>query len=188
MSRADDKFLRSQAIRRTGGPRFVIRCARQWKGRGRDNLPLVDLWNYIINGGLSERRSTRCDRRGGPQPADDPGAPAGALLGADRAAGDPAPQRSPVRTKRTRADHRVIRTAALLGEVQRRPADAQSGPKHVVQDGLHGGGIDGAAERESDHQAAGCAGTGLRCRGRPERTNQASLLQAFYTTSGDITG
>jgi hypothetical protein len=62
-SQVDGKFLRSQAIRRTGGPRFVIRCARQWKGRGRDNLPLVDLWNTIINGGLSERRSTRCDRR-----------------------------------------------------------------------------------------------------------------------------
>jgi hypothetical protein len=29
LSRADGKFLRSQAIRRTGGPRFVIRCARQ---------------------------------------------------------------------------------------------------------------------------------------------------------------
>jgi hypothetical protein len=62
-SRADGKSLRSQAIRRTGWPRFVIRCARQCEGRGRDNLPLVDLWNYIINGGLSERRSTRCDRR-----------------------------------------------------------------------------------------------------------------------------
>lgn len=34
MSRADAKFLRSQAIRRIGGLRLVIRCARQWKGRG----------------------------------------------------------------------------------------------------------------------------------------------------------
>lgn len=60
--RADGKFLRSQAIRRTGGPRFVIRCARQWKGRGWDSLPLVDLWKYIINGGLPEPRATRGDR------------------------------------------------------------------------------------------------------------------------------
>jgi hypothetical protein len=45
-----------------GGRRFVIRCAGQWKGRGRDNLPLVDLWKYIINCGLSELRSTRGHR------------------------------------------------------------------------------------------------------------------------------
>ncbi len=30
--------------------------------RGRDNLPLVELWKYIINGGLSELRSTRGGR------------------------------------------------------------------------------------------------------------------------------
>jgi hypothetical protein len=34
--------------------RFVIRCAGQWKGRERDELPLVDPWKYIINGGLYE--------------------------------------------------------------------------------------------------------------------------------------
>jgi hypothetical protein len=39
----------------------VIRCAGQGKGRGWDNLPLVDLWNYIVNGGHPERRSTRGD-------------------------------------------------------------------------------------------------------------------------------
>jgi hypothetical protein len=65
LSCADGKFLRSQAIRRTGRPRFVIRCAGQWQGRGSDNLPLVDPWKYImkgVNGGLSELRSTRGDR------------------------------------------------------------------------------------------------------------------------------
>jgi hypothetical protein len=31
-------------------------------GRGRDNLPLVDLWKDIINGGLSELRATRGGR------------------------------------------------------------------------------------------------------------------------------
>jgi len=47
-----------------GASHFLrLRRAREPKGRGRDNLPLVDLWNYIINGGLAERRSTRCDRR-----------------------------------------------------------------------------------------------------------------------------
>jgi len=54
--------LRSQAIRRAGRPRFLIRCAGQWQGRGPDDLPLGDLWKYIINGNLSELRSTR----GGP--------------------------------------------------------------------------------------------------------------------------
>jgi hypothetical protein len=41
----------------------MLRRARDRKGRGRDNLPLVDLWNYIINGGLSERRSMRDGQR-----------------------------------------------------------------------------------------------------------------------------
>jgi hypothetical protein len=55
----DGKFPRSQAIGRTGASRFVApRRAREWKGRGRDNLPFVDAWNYIINGGFSERRAT----------------------------------------------------------------------------------------------------------------------------------
>jgi hypothetical protein len=49
-------------MRRLGGPCFVIRCAGHWKGRGRDKLPLVDLCKYIINGGVSELRSTRGDR------------------------------------------------------------------------------------------------------------------------------
>ena len=48
-------------MRRTGRLRFVIRCAGQWQGRGSDNLPLVDLREYIINGGISELRSTRGD-------------------------------------------------------------------------------------------------------------------------------
>jgi len=30
---------------------------------GRDNLPVVDLWNYIINGSIPARRSSRGDRR-----------------------------------------------------------------------------------------------------------------------------
>ena len=60
IGRADGKFPRSQAIGRTGASRFVApRRAREWKGRGRDNLPVVDLWNYIINGSLADRRSTR---------------------------------------------------------------------------------------------------------------------------------
>ncbi|MDH4288165.1 MAG: hypothetical protein OEV65_05425, partial [Aquincola sp.] len=54
LRRGDGKCLRSQAIHRTGDQRFEIGCAGQWGGRGRDNLPLVDLWKYTINGGLSE--------------------------------------------------------------------------------------------------------------------------------------
>lgn len=51
IGRADGKFPRSQAIRHSGASRFVApRRARQWKGRGRDDLPVVDLWKYIING------------------------------------------------------------------------------------------------------------------------------------------
>jgi hypothetical protein len=51
VGRADGKFPRSQAIARTGASRFVCGSAPSngMKGRGRDNLPVVDLCNYIIN-------------------------------------------------------------------------------------------------------------------------------------------
>ena len=43
LSRADGKFLRSQARGRIGASRFVApRRAREWKGRVGDNLPVVD--------------------------------------------------------------------------------------------------------------------------------------------------
>ena len=38
-----------------GGPRFVIRSAGRRRGRGRHNLPLIDLWKYIIKSSLSWR-------------------------------------------------------------------------------------------------------------------------------------
>lgn len=64
LGHADGKFARSQAIGHSGASRFVVpRGARGWKGGGRDYLPVVDLWNYIINGSLFDSRSTRGSRQ-----------------------------------------------------------------------------------------------------------------------------
>ena len=64
IGRADGKFSRPQAIGRTGAPCFVApRRAREWKGGGQASSPVVDLWNYIVNGSLSDRRSARGDSR-----------------------------------------------------------------------------------------------------------------------------
>ena len=40
-----------------------LRRVRERKGRARDNLPVVDLLTYIINGSRSGRRSARSDSR-----------------------------------------------------------------------------------------------------------------------------
>jgi hypothetical protein len=86
VGRADGKFPRSQAIARTGASRFVCGSAPSngMKGRGRDNLPVVDLCNYIIN-----RNARVVLRHGAPvlaeptvrvrHPSRGPGAPGQAL-------------------------------------------------------------------------------------------------------------